>query len=55
MDDLFLCPDCLELHAEPLEATLGHVARCPGCTLAAEIAAVNRQPLPEPTQLRPAA
>jgi hypothetical protein len=37
MDDLYLCPDCFELHAEPLEATLGHLARCPDCALAAEL------------------
>jgi hypothetical protein len=33
MDDIFLCPDCHAEHQEPLEASLGHVARCLTCEL----------------------
>jgi hypothetical protein len=37
MDDIFLCPDCLTEHREPLEAALGHRARCMACATAVEI------------------
>lgn len=40
MDDLYLCPDCLALHAEPLDAVLGHVVRCFACAVAAELDAL---------------
>jgi hydrogenase maturation factor HypF (carbamoyltransferase family) len=37
MDDIFLCPDCLTEHREPLEARLGHRVRCSSCAMAVEI------------------
>jgi hypothetical protein len=37
MEDLFLCPDCRELHDEPAEAIFGHLIRCLDCELAAEL------------------
>jgi hypothetical protein len=37
MDDIFLCPDCLTEHREPLEAVLGHRARCLSCAMVVEI------------------
>ncbi len=40
MDDVFLCPDCHAEHNEPLEATLGHVARCLTCEMLAGAHAV---------------
>jgi hypothetical protein len=47
MDDLFLCPDCAALHAEPAEPVLGHLARCLDCEIAAEQPATAApQPLP---------
>lgn len=36
MDEIYLCPDCYAEHQEPLEATLGHLVRCPECALLAE-------------------
>jgi hypothetical protein len=36
MDDTYLCPDCYAEHTEPLEAVLGHVARCLTCLLLLE-------------------
>ena len=45
MDDLFLCPDCFALHEEPAEPVLGHLARCPDCEIATELAA-PAMPLP---------
>jgi hypothetical protein len=33
MDELYFCPDCLAEHTEPLDATLGHVARCLTCEI----------------------
>ncbi len=36
MDDRYLCPDCSAEHSEPLEATLGHLALCLTCAVAAE-------------------
>jgi len=35
MDDVYFCPDCRAEHQEPLEATLGHEARCMTCELLA--------------------
>jgi hypothetical protein len=31
MDDTYLCPDCHAEHTEPLDAVLGHLARCLTC------------------------
>jgi hypothetical protein len=54
MDELFLCPDCYELHDEPAEATLGHLVRCLACDLAAETAlAEARPPIPRGISLAP--
>jgi len=47
MDDYLLCPDCGIEHAEPLEATLGHLARCLTCTVLLE-AETAEQPRREP-------
>ena len=33
MDDIYYCPDCRAEHQEPIEATLGHVARCLTCAV----------------------
>jgi hypothetical protein len=33
MDEPYFCPDCLAEHTEPLDATLGHVARCLTCEI----------------------
>jgi hypothetical protein len=50
MDELYLCPDCLTEHAQPLDATLGHVARCLACEI---VAGVTTVPVyVEPTQER---
>jgi hypothetical protein len=35
MDELYFCPDCLAEHTEPLDAGLGHVARCLTCEIVA--------------------
>jgi len=35
MDELYFCPDCQAEHAEPLDAALGHVARCLTCEILA--------------------
>lgn len=54
MDDVFLCPDCYELHDEPAEATLGHLVRCLACELAAEAALAEVHPeLPAGISLAP--
>ncbi len=45
MDELFLCPDCYELHDEPAEATLGHLVRCLACDLDAKAALMEARPL----------
>jgi hypothetical protein len=36
MDETFFCPDCGAEHLEPIEATLGHFARCVDCVVVAE-------------------
>jgi hypothetical protein len=36
MEDTYLCPDCRAEHTEPLEAVLGHIARCLDCTMLLE-------------------
>lgn len=46
MDDMFLCPDCRAEHQEPLEAVLGHVARCLTCELAEGARAIPVQIAP---------
>ena len=50
MDEICLCPDCYAEHQEPLEATLGHLVRCPGCALLAESDQRGRE-LPPPIPL----
>jgi hypothetical protein len=47
-DERFFCPDCSAEHREPLEATLGHIARCLTCALALDAGndpAREREPL----------
>lgn len=36
MDETYLCPDCRAEHSEPLEAVLGHIARCMSCVMLLE-------------------
>jgi hypothetical protein len=41
MEDIYLCPDCRSEHTEPVDALLGHVARCLTCALLAEALAAE--------------
>jgi hypothetical protein len=47
MDDRFLCPDCSAEHSEPLDATLGHVARCLTCAIEHEAFTRSGEPVAE--------
>jgi hypothetical protein len=53
MDDLFLCPDCHAEHAEPLDASLGHVVRCLTCELldGAVVVPIQIEPIREPLHI----
>jgi hypothetical protein len=42
MDVIYFCPDCRAEHAEPLEAVLGHRARCATCLMLLEVQAEQR-------------
>ena len=33
MEETYLCPDCSVEHTEPVDAVLGHLARCMTCAL----------------------
>lgn len=55
MDDIYLCPDCRAEHADPYEATLGHIARCLGCALLLELLAEEQASRDEFLEIRIAA
>ena len=55
MDELFLCPNCYELHDEPAEPVLGHLVRCLTCEIAAELSAPVRVRVVVPRSLPAAA
>jgi hypothetical protein len=42
MEDTYFCPDCRAEHTEPLEAVLGHIARCLGCAMLLEALTEDR-------------
>jgi hypothetical protein len=37
MEDTYFCPDCRAEHTEPLDAVLGHIARCLSCAILLEV------------------
>lgn len=60
MDEPLFCPDCHQLHAEPAEASLGHLVRCLTCELSVAVAVAEAAGRTVPTvtsqvELRPAA
>jgi hypothetical protein len=55
MDNTYLCPDCRAEHSEPLEAVLGHIARCMSCVMLLEVLADEQAFRAEILEIRVAA
>lgn len=55
MEDTYLCPDCHTEHTQPIEAVLGHLARCIGCVLLLDMLTDEQMLYPATFEIRIAA